>query len=110
MANTLLIDNQVIGTADTVETLYTSPAAGAGTLITAFTVSNNSLASASYKAYIHGSGVESVDAVVPLKIVVRDRFDSGPSIVNQVVPAGGTIRAENSTAGALSFYATGIEQ
>ena len=44
------------------------------------------------------------------KIVVIDKFDSAPSMINQVVPAGGTIRAENSAGDSLSFYATGREQ
>lgn len=110
MADSVLIDNAKISAADTVTNLFTSPGGGLGTIITAFTVSNNSSASASYKAYIVGTDGVVGDAVVPQKIVVRDRYDSAPSIVNQVVPAGGSIRAENSTGDALNFYATGRNQ
>jgi hypothetical protein len=110
MADSVLIDNKKVSSADTITPLYTSPTGGGGTIITAFTASNNSAASASYKAYIFDSSGSSVDAIIPQKIVVRDRFDSGPSIVNQVVPAGGTIRVENSTADSISYYATGREQ
>lgn len=110
MADSVLINNTKISAADTVASLFTSPLSGAGTIITAFTVSNNSAASASYKAYIVDAAGVVGDAIVPQKIVVRDRFDSAPSIVNQVVPGGGTIRAENSTGNALSFYATGRNQ
>lgn len=110
MSDSVIINNSKIAVADVITTLYTSPSGGAGTIVTAFTVSNSSGASASYKAYIYDQSGAVVDPVIPLKIVVRDRFDVGASIVNQVVPAGGTIRAENSTGDALNFYATGREQ
>jgi len=110
MADTPIINNAKISSSNTITALYTSPSGGAGTIITAFTVSNNSGINASYKAYIFDSSGSAVDAIIPFKIVIRDRFDSGASIVNQVVPPGGTIRAENNTANSLSFYATGREQ
>ena len=99
-----------IDSADTITTIYTSPSTGLGTIVNALTVSNNSTASASYKAYIYDSTGSTVGAVSPQKIVVRDRFDSAPAIVNQVIPAGGTLRADNSTASALDFHLTGVEQ
>ncbi len=111
MANdSVLIPNLTISSVDTITILYTSPAAGDGTVIRSFTVSNNSSASASYKAYIYNSGGLAVGAIVPMKIVVKDRFDSAPSAVNQTIPSGGSLRAENSTAGALDFYMSGLEQ
>lgn len=110
MTDSVIINNTKISAPDVVTTLFTSSTAGQGTIITAFTVTNNSAASASYKAYIVDSAGVVGDAVVPQKIVVRDRFDSAPSIVNQVVPAGGSIRAQNSTGDALNFYATGRNQ
>jgi len=110
MADSVLINNTTITAVDAITPLYTSPAGKGGTIITAFTVSNNSAASVSYKAYIFDKTEALVEAIVPLKIVVKDRFDSGPSIVNQVVPEGGTIRAENSTSDGLNFFATGREQ
>ena len=111
MANDkVLIQNSTISSADTITTLYTSPSEGDGTVIRSFTVSNNSAASASYKAYIYDSAGAAVGAIVPMKIVVKDKFDSAPSAVNQTIPAGGTLRAENSTASALNFYMSGLEQ
>jgi len=110
MADSVIINNTKITAVDTITTLYTSPVSGAGTIITAFTVSNNSSASVSYKAYILDATGSAVEAIVPQKIVVKDRFDSAPSIINQVVPSGGAIRAENSTGDALNFFATGREQ
>lgn len=116
MADSVLINNVKISAADTITALFTSPSTGGGTIITAFTVANNSLSSASYKLYIVAPNdvIDLVDiegsAISPMKIVVKDRFDSAPGIVNQVVPSGGTIRAENSTGDALNFYATGRNQ
>jgi hypothetical protein len=111
MANDkVLIQNSTISSVDTITILYTSPVSGEGTIIRSFTVSNNSAASASYKAYIYDSGGSAVGAIVPMKIVVKDRFDSAPSAVNQTIPAGGTLRAENSTSDALDFYMSGLEQ
>jgi hypothetical protein len=110
MVDSVLINNTKISAADTVTNVYTSPAAGSGTIITAFTVSNSSASSASYKAYIVDSGGVVGAPVIPLQIVVKDKSDSGPAIVNQVVPASGTIRVENSTGDALNFYATGRAQ
>ena len=111
MADSVLINNAKINTPDVITILFTSPVDGDGTVITAFTATNDSgIASVSYKAYIFDKSETLVSAIVPQKIVVKDRFDSGPSIVNQVVPAGGTIRAENSTANGLNFYSTGQKQ
>ena len=111
MADTPLINNTKISAADTVTELYLSPAAGLGTIVNAFTATNDSgLASVSYKAYIYDITGATVSAVIPQTIVVKDRFHAGQSIVNQVVPAGGTIRVENSAADGLNFYASGREQ
>ena len=110
MADTPIIINETISSVDTITTLYSSPEKGSGTIITAFTASNDGgPSSVSYKAYIYDlSGTP--QAVISQTIVVKDRFHSGPSIVNQTVPPGGTIRAENSAADGLNFYATGREQ
>ena len=112
MAEAVLVNSAVNSVSDSIEILYTSPSGssgGSGTLVTAFTAANNSTASASYKAYIYDVSGTELQAVVPQTIVVRDRFSLGPSIVGQLIPAGGTLRAESSTAGAISFRVTGDE-
>lgn len=112
MADLVMVNNRQTVAADTIETFFTSVSAGAGGLgarISAFTASNNTTASASYKAYIYDSLGGLVQAVIPQKIVVRDRFDLGPSIVSQIIPAGGSLRIETSTLGSISFYVTGKE-
>ena len=110
MPDSVLVNAQKIAAADTVVSLYVSPASGQGTVITAMTVSNSTNSSASYKAYIYDSTEAMVDAIVPMKIVVRDRYDLAPSAVNHVIPAGGSLRAENSAANSLSFTLSGREQ
>ena len=112
MADLVMVDNKKTVGADTIEIFFTAKTVGAGGLgarISAFTASNNTTASASYKAYIYNAAGGLVDPVIPQKIVVIDRFDLGPSIVSQIIPAGGTLRIENSTADSLSYYVTGKE-
>ena len=113
MADLVMVNNQRSTTADTIEEFFTAATAGAsgkGARITAFTASNNTTSCVSYKAYIYDSAGAAVGAIVPMKIVVKDKFDSASSAVNQTIPAGGTLRAENSTASALNFYMSGLEQ
>ena len=50
-----------------------------------------------------------VDPIIPLKIVVRNRFDIAPSITNQLIPNGGTLRMEASSIGAITFRVSGVE-
>ena len=111
MADSVLISNETVTAIDTVTVLYPSPDSGSGTIVTAFTASNDGgPSSVSYKGYIYSSNGVVVSAVIPQTIVVKDRFHSGPSMVNQVVPAGGSIRVENSAADGLNYYATGRNQ
>ena len=109
MAEATLIFNQKSAVADTVETFYTSPPGGLGTRITAFTATNNTVSSKTYKAYIYNSAGALVSAIIGQTIVVPDKSDFGAPIVNQLMPAGGTIRVESSDADSLNFYASGIE-
>ena len=106
----VLINNTKISAPDVITILYTSPTGGGGTIVTAFTASNDSATGQSYKGYIYDVSGALVGSVIPFTVIARDRFHSGPSMVNQVVPAGGTIRIENSTGDGLNFYATGREQ
>ena len=105
-----LLAAEKVNSVDTITTIYTAPSGGPDTIVNALSVRNNSTASATYKAYIYNSGGVTVGAVSPQKIVVRDRFDSCPALVNQAIPAGGSLRVENSTANALDFHLTGVPQ
>ena len=107
MAVETIVFNAKNTAADTVEKFADAPTNNAIEIL-GFTASNNSDASVTYKAYIYSS--ESlVDAIIPQKIVVPDRFDLGPSIVGMVIPKGGSLRMETSTAEALLFNVVGQE-
>ncbi len=106
---TILVNSVKNTLADTIQSFYTSPAGAGGTRIDAFTAANNTDSSKSYKAYIFDSSGAAIDAVVPMKIIVTDRFDVGASIVGQEIPAGGSLRMESSAASSISFRITGTE-
>lgn len=110
MTDKVLAFNEQVTAADDIQVIYTSPSSGNGTRVKAFTASNNTTTSVSYKGYIYNSAGVMVNAVIPMKIVVRDRFDTGTSVLNQIIPAGGTLRVECSQANSLNFYVSGLEQ
>lgn len=108
MADIVLVPSASNSAADTVEVFYTSPTSSDGTLITAFSASNNSGANAWYEAYIYDSSEDSPAAVIPTKIVVRDKSDLGAAITNQLIPNGGSLRMKTSAAGAIDFRVSGV--
>lgn len=109
MADEILINNVELSVVDAITTVYTSPSNGEGTIINAFSATNNGEASATYKAYIYDQTGSEVSATVPLTIVVRDTVHCAPSLINKKISAGGTIRVETSTANFINFNATGLE-
>ena len=108
MTDVVIVNSKTNGVANGIEQFYGSPTSGNGTIITAFSAINNSGINASYKAYIYDSTGAAVDPVIPLKIVVRNRFDVGPSITNQLIPNGGSLRMESSAVGAITFRVSGV--
>jgi hypothetical protein len=110
MTDKVLVFNQSSLAADTIEEFYISPAARQGTIIKAFTTTNDTGSSKSYKAYIYNESGAMVSSIIPFTVVVRDRVDYGASAANQVIPAGGSLRIESSSADGLNFYVTGLEQ
>jgi hypothetical protein len=109
MAETVIVNGAQNSLTDTIESFYSSPTTGAGTRITAFTASNNTESSKTYKGYIYDASATALPAVVTQKIIVPDRFDLGPSIVGQVIPPGGTLRMESSLASSIAYRVTGNE-
>jgi hypothetical protein len=108
MADTTLVNSKSNAAPNAIEDFYTSPSSSAGTLITAFSAVNNSAANASYKAYIYDSAGTALGAVIPFKIVVKNKYDVGPSITNQLIPNGGSLRMESSAAGSITFRVSGV--
>ena len=109
MAEQVLVNSAQNAAADAIQIFYTSPSSGSGTRVTAFTATNDTSSSKTYKGYIYdASGVAKV-AVIPQKIIVPDRFDLGAPIVGQLIPPGGTLRMESSDATSIAFRVTGNE-
>ena len=106
MAVTTLVNSRQNAVADTIESFYTSPS---GTVITAFTATNNTDSNKTYKAYIYDVSGTELEAIIPLKIVIRSKTDLGSPIINQFIPQGGTLRIESSEADSISFRVSGRE-
>jgi hypothetical protein len=109
MTEIILVNSAQNASANAIQIFYTSPTGQGGTLINAFTATNNTSSNKTYKAYIYDSSGTALTAVIPQKIVVRDKFDLGPSIVGQLIPAGGTLRMESNEAASIAFRVTGNE-
>ena len=110
MTTDVLVASVQNSLANTIQTFYTSPSDGAGTVITSFTATNNTGANKTYKAYIFDSSGSLKEAITPLKIIIRNRFDPGSAIVNHEIEAGGTLRMESSEANSIIFRVTGNEE
>lgn len=112
MTDKVLVNNAQSDVADTIEVFFTSDSNENGTIITAFSAINATNVNASYIAYIYdvNSSTDSQNPAIPLTKVIRKRFDLGPSIINQVIPAGGTLRMETSSADSISFRVSGRDQ
>ena len=109
MTQSVLVNSAQNSSPDTIQVFYEAPDSGTGVVVGTFTATNNTTQSASYKGYIYDSTGSLLNAVIPQKIVVRDRFDLGPSIVGHLIPRGGTLRMESSTASSIAFRVTGDE-
>jgi len=106
--NKLIVESRQTASADTPEVFYTSPATGIGTVITNFTASNDSLLDATYKAYIVASGAAG-NPLVPSRSVITGRSDVSAEMAGQVIPAGGTLQMEASSAGTIAFTVSARE-
>ena len=109
MAEAILVNSAQNAIADNIQVFYTSPTNGSGTRVTAFTATNDTGSSKTYKGYIFDSSGDVKVAVIPQKIIVPDRFDLGPSMIGQLIHPGGTLRMESSDALSIAFRVTGNE-
>lgn len=107
MSNNVIVNSVTSIIANTIEVIYEAPPNG--TIITAWTATNNTGSNRLYKAYIFDLSGTLLQAIIPLKIIVRDRFDLGSGITNQFVPGGGTIRVESDLANSIVFRVSGNE-
>ncbi len=100
-----LVEGFQNASANSVEVAYS---AAVDTLITAFTVTNNTGVNRSYRAYIYDSAGNATPAVVPLKFVTANKgFNIAAPILGHIVRKGGSIRVESSAESSLSFWVSG---
>ena len=109
MDEQILVNSAQNVSADSIQNFYTSPTTGNGTRVTAFTATNDTGSSKTYKGYIFDASGDTLTAVIPQKIIVPDRFDLCPSMIGQLIPPGGTLRMESSDALSIAFRVTGNE-
>lgn len=107
MAAKQLLDNFLNSIIDSPQSAFTAPLKQS-VAIDSFTVSNNSSVNASYKAYIK-SATGILSPQIPFKVVVWGENDLGIGIVNQVIPAGGSLQVESSALNSLYFTVSGRE-
>ena len=107
MATKQLTGNFLNTIVDTVQIAFSAPA-DKDVVIDAFTVTNNSVVNASYKAYVKSS-LGTLAPIIPFKIVVWGENDLGVGVVSQVIPAGGSLQVESSALLSLYFTASGRE-
>lgn len=107
MATLQISDNFSNTLVDAVQTVYTAPQLQ-NVVIESFTAANNSTVNASYKAYIV-SPLDKEFPQRPFKIVVWGEVDLGIGVVNQVIPAGGSLKVESSAIDSIYFTVTGRE-
>ena len=107
MATKQLVDNFLNTIVDTAQIAFSAPS-DKNVVIDVFTATNNSVVNASYKAYVKSStGV--LAPIIPFKIITWGENDNGIGIVNQVIPAGGSLQVESSALTSLYFTVSGRE-
>jgi len=108
MAIEATLINGVQPSITTADDVYTSPAAGAGTRITAFTASKVGAGTETYRVFI-GATAETAKEIIPARSLAGPGADSPLELINQRVPPGEKIFVQVSTLSTISFRATGIE-
>lgn len=90
---------------------YTSPAKGGGTRVVAMTLTNNGGTIETYSLHIVPSGGTAgvTNMLVSERALADNESDTPAEIINQLVPAGGTIEIVASTSGKINARASGVE-
>ena len=108
--NKVLVEGETTS-GTTAEIKYTSPAAGKGTRITSVTAVNTSVTVGNYSIYVvdDSSAAAAVDSLVREQSLQPNGADTPPEVINQFVPAGGTIQVQTNSSGNIAFRISGIE-
>ena len=107
--NKLLVESQKTAAANSPEVFYTSPTNGLGTIITNFTAGNDTALPVSYKAYIVPALGSPTVPLIPTRNIVENRTDVAAEPAGQLIPAGGTLQMETSSAATIAFTVSGRE-
>lgn len=105
--NKSLIDG-VQNSVNTAVDLYTSPANGNGTRITAFTASLGSTTAQTYRVFIGATAVAAKEIIQATAIAGPDQ-DSPLEIINHFITPGEKIFVQVSTGTTIVIRASGIE-
>lgn len=103
----LIVDSFQNTLPNTPETAFTSPATGAGTLITSIAAANSGATDRTYKAFLVSDATAGTLPQVPQRTIVKKKTDVPPELSGQVIPPGGTLQFESSASASISFTVTG---
>lgn len=107
-----LVNGVFTATADTPINVYTSPATGDGTMITAFTVGNGTSLNATYKTWVvpSGSSVGDEFLLVPERTIKTGAPTDVPyEVVGHFMPVSSSLFIESDTVNSLGFRVSGVE-
>lgn len=107
MATIVEIIDGVQNTVNTAVDMYTSPAAGGGTRITAFTASLIT-GTETYRVFIGATAIAAKE-IIPATGIRGPDNDSPLGIIGHLVPAGEKIFVQISTGTTITVRATGTE-
>lgn len=107
--NKSIVDGVVLGTS--ISTLYTAPVNGLGTRVVAFALTNDNAAPQTFDLHIVPSGgsADATNRLIKAFGLDAGEDDSPIAIINQLVPAGGTIQALASAVSSIAVRGSGIE-
>lgn len=111
MAINKILADGVQPTVTTVEILYTSPLAGGGTRVIAFTAANTNGTTDTYDLHIvpNGGSADLTNKLVDSRPLTSKFSDVPAEIQNHLIPPGGTLEVKVSTGTTIAFRSTGIE-
>ena len=107
----VLVNGVFLTSAAVATPVYTSPASGLGTLITAFTIANGSTSSIKYKAWVVplSSSVTDQFLLVPAREVKTLKTDVPYEVVGHLIPPDATLYIEYDVASSAGIRVTGVE-
>lgn len=106
-----LVNGVSIGVSSTPIALYSSPTDEKGTVISAFTITNSSAATAKYKCWVvpQGSSVGDAFLLVPERSIKTLKTDVPYEVVSHFMPEDSILYVECDIASAVNVRVSGVE-